>query len=773
MAAPTATSQTSVAFISMQPTYRRLVIVANRLPFSVSIDRGSLVLGESPGGVASGLKSYLDALPKFRPTMPTFHWVGWPGGAVQPAFKEDLALAAVQFRATPVLLSEREMEEFYQGFCNNTIWPLFHYFPTFAQFNEHTWQQYRHVNEVYCDAVIRTLQPGDVVWVHDYHLMLLPALLRRRKPDLPIGFFLHIPFPAYEIFRLLPDAWRRELLEGILGADLVGFHTYGYMQYFLQCVLRLLGFENNLGAIGLPGRLVKAETFPMGIEFSRFDSAADDPAVGEEAGRLMKTLSALRIILSVDRLDYTKGILNRLQGFERFLEEYPSFRNGVVLVMVIVPSRIDVEHYAAMKKQIEEFVGRINGKYGTVGWTPVIYQYRNLSFAPLAALYRVSDVALVTPLRDGMNLVAKEYLACRREGKGVLIISEMAGAAKELGEAIVVNPHSTEEIARALQEALEMAPLEQQRRNRILRNRLRRYDVARWANEFLDQLLDQKQAQMKYEAMVLSPPERSGILNRYVRGERRLILLDYDGTLAPIVRRHDDAKPTRRLLALLRRLAEHPNTTVVILSGRDRPTLERWLGALPCDLVAEHGVWVKEAGADWKLLKEQRSDWKPRIIPILERYMDRLPGAFIEEKDYSLAWHFRGAHPEHGEALAGELLDHLMSFTANIDVQVLKGKKVIEVRNAGVDKGVAALHWLARDEHDFILAAGDDRTDEDLFAVLPESAFSIRVGLVSSRARFNLRDPADVLMLLEDLARSPHPTVRFLSRILTFLGQLS
>ncbi|HMK38675.1 MAG TPA: trehalose-phosphatase, partial [Bacteroidota bacterium] len=399
-------------------------------------------------------------------------------------------------------------------------------------------------------------------------------------------------------------------------------------------------------------------------------------------------------------------------------------------------------------------------------WTPVIYQYRNLGFAPLAALYSSSDVALVTPLRDGMNLVAKEYVASRRDRTGVLVISEMAGAAKELGEAVIVNPHSEGDIARGLKEALEMPAEEQQRRNRILQNRLRRCDVTHWANEFIGQLLFQKQAQKRFEMSVLPRAAWKEILDSYGRATRRVIFLDYDGTLTPIVARPSAAKPGRQLLALLERLAGDPRTTIALISGRDRETLQKWFGHLPVHLVAEHGAWVREAGEEWKMLKEQRGEWKPAIIPILERYMDRLPGAFVEEKEFSVAWHYRGAHPEQGETLAGEMFDHLMSFTANIDLQVVRGKKVIEVRNAGVDKGLAGLHWLSGNQYDFIMAAGDDWTDEDLFAVLPESAFSFRVGLASSRARYNLSDSGEVLALLEALAaRGSSPTTLDSGRI--------
>jgi len=731
---------------------RRLVIVANRLPFSVSVENGAIVTTESPGGVASGLRTYLVALGKARPDIPEYLWVGWPGGAVDPSLRDELrARAMSEFHSSPVFLTGEEMEKFYQGFCNGTIWPLFHYFPTYASFDDDMWEQYRHVNMVYCDAVLESLKEDDVVWVHDYHLMLLPGLLRRKRRDITVGFFLHIPFPSYEIFRLLPASWRGELLEGILGADLVGFHTYGYMQHFLQCVLRLLGHENTMGLITLPGRIVKADTFPMGIDFSKFHEAAADPAVRAESEVLLRTLAGVRTILSVDRLDYTKGILNRLRGYEMLLEENPGFRARIVLVMVIVPSRIGVGEYESMKKQIEEYIGKINGRFGTVGWTPVIYQYRSLAFEPLAALYAISDVALVTPLRDGMNLVAKEYVASRSGGTGVLVISEMAGAAKELGEAIVVNPYATGEIARGLKDALEMTAEEQQRRNRILQNRLRRYDVNHWANEFLDQLLFQKNAQKRFEMKVLPLSAREALLEQYARAGKRAIFLDYDGTLTPLVPHPGAAKPDPRILAILETLAADPRNLVALISGRGRETMQGWFGGLPIHLAAEHGVWMREKGEAWRMLKELRSDWKPGIIAILERYMDRLPGALLEEKEYSVVWHYRGAHPGQGEALAEELFDHLMTFTANIDLQVIRGKKVVEVRNAGMHKGIAGQHWLAGGGYDFILAVGDDWTDEDLFSVLPDSAFSIRVGLVNSRARFNLNDSAEVLALLESL----------------------
>jgi trehalose 6-phosphate synthase/phosphatase len=732
---------------------RRIIIVSNRLPFTVTQEKGGLAFSESVGGVATGLRTYLASVTAGKGKPREHIWVGWPGNTFEPSVNDRVKSTALNdHQSCPVFLSSEDMELFYHGFCNKTIWPLFHYFPTYATFDDAHWKQYKAVNDAYCKTVLDIVREGDLIWVHDYHLMLLPGLLRARRRDIPIGFFLHIPFPSFEIFRLLPGSWRRELLEGMLGADQVGFHTYGYMQHFQQSVFRILGHESTMGLITTPTRVVKAETFPMGIDFRKFHGAVEDPEVLAERDALRASLPVGRVVLSVDRLDYTKGILNRLHGFERLLEENPVLLESVVLIMIVVPSRVAVDRYEQMKKETEELVGRINGRFGSIRWTPVVYQYRRLPFAPLVALYGVSDVALVTPLRDGMNLVAKEYIASRVTGSGVLIISEMAGAAKELGEAIVINPHDVQEIAGALKDALEMPLDEQRRRNGIMQRRLERCDVVRWADEFIGQLLAVRETQKRFDARVLQREGRHRLLEEFRSAQRRLFLLDYDGTLVPLAPRPQAAKPDRDLLALLNVLGREAKNSVVVISGRDRFTLQKWLGHLPVRLVAEHGIWVREYGGEWMLTKDQASGWKGHIMPILERYADRLPGAFVEEKEFSIVWHFRNAHPDQGRALAGELTDHLVAFTANIDLQVMQGKKVVEVRNAGVNKGVAAHYWLAREQFDFVFAAGDDWTDEDMFTALPESAWSVRVGITSSRARFNMHDSREVITLLKRMA---------------------
>ncbi|MCL5075129.1 MAG: bifunctional alpha,alpha-trehalose-phosphate synthase (UDP-forming)/trehalose-phosphatase [Chloroflexi bacterium] len=730
----------------------RLLIVSNRLPITVTEKDGKLRFQQSPGGLVSGLSAYLDSL-KSSPFAKLEHlWIGWPGIAVED--KEKLRLKApAQFHAYPVFLSEEAMERFYHGFCNKIIWPLFHYFPSYAVYDEDYWVHYTRVNETFCDAVMEIVKPGDVVWVHDYHLMLLPKLLRKKMPSLPIGFFLHIPFPVFEVFRLLPAQWRREILEGLLGADLIGFHTHDYTQYFLKCVLRILGYEHDMGRIMTGDHMVKVDTFPMGIGFQRFHNAVNSPEIQREIGKLKKTLADFRVILSVDRLDYTKGISNRLQGYEVFLEKNPQWHKRVILVLVVVPSRIGVEHYQQMKRQIDELVGKINGRFGSVHWTPILYQYKFLPFQPLVALYSISDIALITPLRDGMNLVAKEYVAARTDKTGVLILSEMAGASKELGEAIIINPNNTEEIANALKEALEMPEEEQVKRNQAMRARLERYDVVRWADDFIQALLSIKEMQKRLDARLLGSKARGQLIKDFNGARRRLIFLDYDGTLVPLVDTPQKAKPTEELLQIIKRLSEDHQTEIVLISGRAKDTLEIWFGMLNVGLVAEHGAWLKEKNGDWRMLKPLANDWRSHLLPLLETYVDRLPGSFIEEKEFAIAWHYRKADPELGPIRANELMDDLVSFTANIDVQVLQGNKVVEIRNAGVNKGAAGLCWISKDKFDFIMATGDDWTDEELFRILPEAAYSIRVGMTQSHARFNLHNHAEVLNLIMEIIK--------------------
>ena len=722
----------------------RILIVSNRLPLSVSVSKrtGRLEFQRSAGGLATGLGSVYrsqDAL-----------WVGWPG-MPRERLGDHLEEVVERLRAEschPVFLTQAEVESYYFGFSNRTIWPLFHYFSLYAVYSQTLWEGYRRVNEIFCEVLSDLVREGDTVWIHDYHLMLLPSLVRRRFPEAKVGFFLHIPFPSFEVFRLLP--WRRELLEGMLGADLIGFHTYDYVRHFIESVRHVLGYEHSLGQVNLGDRVVQVDAFPMGIDYERYARAAEDPAVQQEIARIRRKVGDRKVILSVDRLDYTKGIPQRLEAFDRFLEQHPQWREKVVLILVAVPSRMGVEHYMMLKRQVDELIGRINGKYGSLGWVPIWYLYRSLPFVNLAALYHVTDVALVTPLRDGMNLIAKEFVASKVDGKGVLILSEMAGAAKELGEAIIVNPNSEQDVVNALSEALSMSE-EQVERNRKMQRRLQRYHICRWVSDFLDRLEYIKGVQRDMAARRLTPEVRREMMERYRRSRARLLLLDYDGTLVPFSERPERAGPDPELREVLKLLAQHPNNEVMVISGRDKAILDQWLGDLGLALVAEHGVWIRERGGAWEMIEPLRNDWKEQVRPILEIYVDRTPGSFLEEKEFSLVWHYRKADPELASVRARELKEALLYLTANLKLGVMEGSGVIEIKDAGINKGRAAMRWLGKRRWGFILAAGDDWTDEDLFAALPPGAYSIKVGLSPSRARFNVATHREVRGLLREL----------------------
>jgi trehalose 6-phosphate synthase/phosphatase len=350
-----------------------------------------------------------------------------------------------------------------------------------------------------------------------------------------------------------------------------------------------------------------------------------------------------------------------------------------------------------------------------------------------------------------MNLIAKEYIASRTEKSGVLILSEMAGAARELGEAIVINPNNREEIANALIEALDMPAIEQRRRIEIMQDRLRRLDLSHWARDFLTELISVKPARESIFAKLLGEPETRSIIERYRRARQRLILLDFDGTLVPLVDDPRDAKPAHLLLDMLARLAADPANEIVLVSGRDRTTMHNWFAGLAVGLAAEHGAWIKKPAGEWRLPKPLNADWKAKLKPMVESYADRLPGAFVEEKEFSLVWHYRRADPEQAMMVARELTDDLLNFTGNIDVQIAQGNKIVEVRNSSVGKASAADIWLRNGEFDFILAIGDDQDDEEMFAALPAEACSIRVGIERTAARFNLREPREVIKLLEGL----------------------
>lgn len=548
--------------------------------------------------------------------------------------------------------------------------------------------------------------------------MLLPGMIRKEKPGAKIGFFLHIPFPSYEIFRLMPTGWKSAILHGILGADLVGFHTPDYVHHFIQTCKMIIAADNQFNKLQYDGRLIKADLFPIGVDYSKFSTVASNADIMSLRSQILANYQSKKIIFSVDRLDYSKGFMYRLEGYEEFLERNPEWVEKVVFIMNVVPSRDKIPTYNEKKKQLEEKVSGLNGKFATIRWQPIIYRYNHLSFNELVALYQAADVALITPLRDGMNLVAKEFVASCTSQKAVLILSELTGAASELNEALLVNPTDSMEVANAINQALTMQSSEQKQRMALMQKRLKEYDVMKWVDDFLEQLATTKEEQQKLGVKLLDPKTIDAMIDKYENASKRMILLDYDGTLAPIKKIPSEAMPDMELIKVLEKLAKDKKNEVVVISGRDADTLQEWLGNMPLHLVGEHGAFMKLNNGSWEEQTTMVNTWKEQIRPILQVFVTRCAGSSIEEKKNTLTWHYRNTHPELGFIRSRELLNTLLQLTTNTSLQVIDGNKVLEIRQSGMDKGVTALKLINMFKPDFILCLGDDTTDEDMFKVL-------------------------------------------------------
>lgn len=717
----------------------KVIIVSNRLPVKVIKSKGQLQFEQSAGGLATGLGTVYKEGDNI--------WIGWPGLFLnKKAEKEKVTEELHKENMHPIFLTETEIKEFYEGFSNETLWPTFHYFNQYVVYNEQLWEAYLQVNQKFCNEVLKHVDPGDTLWIHDYQLLMLPELIRQKRPEVSIGFFLHIPFPSYEMFRTLP--WREEILKGMLGADLIGFHTYDDMRHFMSSVSRLTGISAGQGQIEHDRRKIVVDSFPMGIDYNKYAEAAASEKTRQKIETFSGSLGKFRLILSIDRLDYSKGIPQRLKAFELFLEKYPQYRQKVSLIMIVVPSRDNVPKYKELKEEIDEMVGRINGNFGRVAWTPIHYFYRTYSLESLSAFYCMSDVALVTPMRDGMNLVCKEYIASKLDKKGVLILSEMAGSSKELSDAILINPSDINKLIEALHKALTMPEQEQVKRNTEMQRSLQRYNIHHWVKLFMDRLEGLKEHQQSFATKKLDELSAEKLLEDYSNAQQRLLFLDYDGTLTSFTEDPQRAEPDIELIEILTKLSADDKNKIVIISGRDRNTLDRWLGELNLDITCEHGVWLRENGDKWHTIEKLNNSWKKQLRPIMELYVDRTPGSFIEEKDYSLVWHYRKVETGLGEMRTRELTSHLKYLSANANLQVLEGDKVVEVKNLQVNKGRAASKWLDKTNADFIFAIGDDWTDEDTFKAMPDYAYTIKVGSNSSAAKYSVPSTKEVRELL-------------------------
>ena len=729
----------------------RTIIVSNRLPVQAQVVGDRVELQHSSGGLVRGLEGVHDDGRSL--------WVGCLGGGASSTLglsaDDAQRLEGQGFRIVDV--PPDLYETYYEGFSNGAIWPLFHYTAERAHFSATAWEAYKKVNQAFAERIADELAPGDRVWVHDYQLMLLPNMLRRMRRDLSIGFFLHIPFPSAEIFRVLP--WRREVLQGLLGADLIGFHTLEYMRHFSNAVARIMGLEPQMDTLSYGRRHVRLGAFPLGINVKEMHDEARQPAAEQYLAQLRKHYADRKMVLGVDRLDYTKGIPERLAAFRAFLEAHPEWVGEVSLVQVSVPSRVNVTEYQELKSEVDELVGMINGHFGMPGYIPIHYIFRSLDKPHLLALYRAADVALVTPIRDGLNLVCKEYVACKGNEPGALVLSEFAGSAAEMGEAILVNPWSQDSMVRGIETALAMTDEAKHSMMTRLAERLSRYDNRAWSRSFLAALTEVTQINHHGAYATLTEPNADELTERVSRARRAFLFIDYDGTLVGIADKPELAVPPASILELLRAMATIPSFRVHVVSGRDRKFLEAHLPD-EITLVAEHGACIRRAGEhDCVHLVDEAAyrDLRETVLGIMTDFERRIPGSIIEEKEFGIVWHYRMADAIFAQQQALVLADTLGGLLQHTPLGVLIAKKAVEVRHQGVNKGEAVRAILDDDrfdpDHDVLLTMGDDRTDEDMFRVYPKQNISISVSDVPMVASYVMEQQA-LIELLETLTKN-------------------
>lgn len=716
-----------------------MVVVSNRLPVDYVGGEGADTKWKgSPGGLVTALEPVMRANDGA--------WVGWAG----VADREFDPFEHGGISIIPVPLSADEIEDYYEGFSNDTLWPLYHDVIAPPQFHREWWDAYVRVNRRFAEAAARAASEGAVVWVQDYQLQLVPRMLRESRPDLVIGFFNHIPFPAYGIYSQLP--WRRQVVDGLLGADVIGFQRAADAGNFARAVRRLYGYRTRGTVIEVPGhdgetRHVVARHFPISIDAAAFEQLARKPEVQERAREIRRSLGDPDVVmLGVDRLDYTKGIRHRIKAFGELLRDGRLTVEQATLVQVASPSRERVATYRQLRDEIELLVGRLNGDHSTLGHAAISYLHHGYPREEMAALYLAADVMLVTALRDGMNLVAKEYVASRFDDDGVLLLSEFTGASDELRQAILVNPHDIDGLKDAMVEATQMPKRERARRMRALRKRVKENDVANWSATFLETLTGVGKI-----APGVPDPLRSAVA-RLAEVDRLLVALDFDGTLAPLVDRPEDARSTDRARNAIERMSEHEDTRVALVSGRALDSLKDVASPPVAALLSgSHGVELQLDGGGVTIdLRENELTSLERLIEIVEDAASAADGAWVERKPAGIALHTRKLGAAAGAALQREARDRVERALPGLTTR--GGKNVLEFAVRASDKGEALTRLRQHAGADAVLYVGDDVTDEDAFATLESDDVGVKVGQGKSLAAYRLRGPDDVAELLELLA---------------------
>ncbi|KAK7204526.1 glycosyltransferase family 20-domain-containing protein [Myxozyma melibiosi] len=652
----------------------------------------------------------------------------------------------------------------WRSYAEQVLWPLLHYIlgePSDGIEEKKSWLDYVKFNEAFADRIVEIYRPGDVIWVHDYHLLLLPQILRQRLPKAYIGSFLHAPFPSSEYFRYLTR--RSELLEGMLGSNMVAFQSLSYARHFISSCSRLLGFESTATTVDAFGARVSVNVFPIGIDAARVERDMQTPAVLDNMHAIRELYPGKKIIVGRDRLDSVRGVMQKLQAFEIFCQMYPEKVENVVLIQITSPA---YANSAKIERKVSELIAHINGTYGMLHFTPVQHYPQQIARDEYFALLRVADLALITSVRDGMNTTSLEFVVCQRDSHAPVILSEFTGTAGSLSDAITVNPWDSVGVAKAIYDALfVMSDDSKASLERKLYDHVTTHNVETWVAHYLTALMGVIESDSNSSTTpVLDSPRMYAACN--AAQDCRVFMFDYDGTLTPIVRDPAAAVPHPRVLHMLETLAADPKNKVWIISGRDQTFLDRYLGArIPrLGLSAEHGCFMKPIGAkDWVNLTEKADmSWMKDVIEIFQYYTERTQGAFIERKRAAVTWHYRRADPEYGAFQARECLNHLENtVTQKYDVEVMRGKANLEVRPRFVNKGEIAKQLVREytsasttgSAPEFVLCMGDDSTDEDMFRALrkfegldQDKTFTVTVGPSNKRttAAWHLLDPYEV-----------------------------
>jgi len=673
----------------------------------------------------------------------------------------------------------------WRRYAEHDLYTLFHYKqnePNDGRAERIQWADYYRMNQKFANRILEIYKPGDIVIVHDYNLMLLPSMLRQRASHMYIAFFLHSPFPSSEFLRCLPR--RKEVLEGVLGSNLVGFQSYSYSRHFSSCCTRILGFPSDTSGVDAYGARVEVGVFPIGIDAAKVAAAAWSDSVNKKYDALKKLYAGKKLIVGRDRLDSVRGVAQKLMAFERFLENYPEWREKVVMIQVTSPTNMEEDSKDPENKissRVNELVMKINGIYGSLGFTPVVHYPQYLIPDEYYALLRAADIGLITSVRDGMNTTSLEYIICQRDNYGPLILSEFSGTAGSLKDAIHINPWDTTGVASEINRALTLDQERRQDMQTSLSSHVTSKNVQFWIAGFLRRLVNVLASRKDVVATPLL--DRATLLKKYRAAKKRLFMFDYDGTLTPIVREPSAAIPSERVIHSLKALASDPQNAVWIISGRDQEFLTQHLGHIKeLGFSAEHGSFMKHPGSEtWENLAETLDmGWQTEVLDVFQHYTDKVPGSFIERKRCALTWHYRQADPEQGLHMSHECQKELETTVGRKwDVDVMTGKANLEVRPTFINKGEIAKRLVktynsremkALDSSsdstgenkkvEFVLCMGDDFTDEDMFRALnglsapdgraeieADHCFSVTVGASTkvTLARWHLLEPEDVI----------------------------